>query len=201
MTLSAVLRQWDHWRCLCLRWLNSPMRDAQSLEQLGKTWYYVGDNDVSGGLVAAACASLRAIRWAVLLLSKWALPSWQVWRHLDVFTVSGSRVAGLMLHALSVALRTSFYRLRWPPRDRWPASSSCPKRRALGLGFNPPIRATRPDQRNWNAMMMDPTLVMLKRWRVSVFGILSFHKSFEGGIWSRSSFLRWGRHAVHTSTP
>lgn len=39
-------------------------------------------------------------------------------------------------------------------------------------------------------MMMDPTLVMLKQWRVSVFGILSFHKSFECGICNCSSFLR-----------
>jgi len=30
----------------------------------------VGDNDVSGGLVAVECASRRAIRWAVRLLSK-----------------------------------------------------------------------------------------------------------------------------------
>lgn len=62
-----------------------------------------------------------------------ALPSWQILRHLDAFTVSGSRAAGLMLHPLSVALRTSFYRLHRPPRDRRPASSNCPKRRALGI--------------------------------------------------------------------
>ena len=71
------------------------------------------DDDVGAGLVTAACrTSRRAIRWAVRAALEVAVPSWLILRHFDRFTASVFHVAGSMLHAFSVVLRTSLYRSR-----------------------------------------------------------------------------------------
>ena len=110
--LCATHKAWNSWERHDIVWV---------IMMLAVGWLLQGVLHVgqSGGLCGCSRSS--------------ALPLWQILRHLDAFTVSGSRVAGLMLHALSVALRTSFHRLHWPLRDRRPASSSRPKRRALGI--------------------------------------------------------------------
>ena len=112
------------------------------------------------GTVAAACrASCWAIRKAVRLLSNWAAPWWQILHHLDLFTASAFHVAGWMLDVFSVALRTSLYRLCWPPQDCNPLLCSCSKRRTLGMQFSPHTMWL--DQRGWDAMMIDSTLVII----------------------------------------
>ena len=70
-----------YWWCLCLRWLTSPMRDAQSLEQSGKAWYIVGWRWV--GYCNESCfTSGYQVGWAVALQEGCAIvadltPFWQ----------------------------------------------------------------------------------------------------------------------------
>lgn len=118
-----------YWWCLCLRWLTSPMRDAQSLEKLGKAWYC--------GLAVGWLQQRVVLHVGLSGRLSGCSPRGVCHRGRSYTILTGSLprpsdVAGSMLNAFTVVLSTSLYRLRWLPRDRR-SSSSSPNVRALRI--------------------------------------------------------------------